>query len=295
MKNTLILLTLIKASLLFGQGFPSKNSQFHNLKSKSGIEYVVKVTLPLNYDEAKTYKSVYYLDGFGMSDLVLGAYSILNIYDNKIEDLVFIGISYEGSRTDWIKFRTFDYTPFRFKSIGNEPKIDTISTIKIKVTYKTEGYEMNENNTGGGKEFLSFIENRILNFVNSKYRNLNSSRTIIGHSFGGLFATYALQSNPDLFENYIIISASLSMNSYELVKDNHFKLLENYNFKRNVFSCYGDIEPYITKESNNIFTEKISQEKFERINYKLKIYRGESHTSILKDAIYDGLKFIYQK
>ncbi len=293
MKNILILFLILKVSLIFSQGYPSKKSDYYNLTSENGVEYILKVTLPIEYNESKTYKSVYYLDGFGMSDLVLGAYSILNIYDNKIEDLVFIGISYKGSRADWIKFRTFDYIPLKFKSIANSSKFNTNSKLKIKTTYKTEGYEITEKNTGGGKEFLSFIENRIINFINSKYKNLSSSRTIIGHSFGGLFVTYALQSNPDLFENYIIISASLSMNSYELVKDKHFDLLKKYKSQRNVFNCYGDLEPYITKQANDIFTEKMSQETLKKINYKLKIYKNEGHTSVLKNAIYDGLKFIF--
>ncbi|WP_179354732.1 alpha/beta hydrolase [Winogradskyella vidalii] len=295
MKYTFLLFILINITFSYGQGYSSKKSDYFNLKSERGTEYMIKVTLPLNYDESKSYKSVYYLDGFGMSDIVLGANSILNIYDKKIEDLVFIGISYSGSRSDWIKFRTFDYTPIKFKSIGNESQIDTLSKIKIKKTYKTEGYEMNENNTGGGKEFLKFIEEKIIKLVNSKYKNLSSSRTIIGHSFGGLFTTYALQNRPNLFKNYIIISASLSMNSYELVKDKHFEILNNYQSKLRVFNCYGGLEPNITKESNDIFTKKISQEKFSNINYKFQIYNNEGHTSILKDAIYDGLKFIYQK
>ena len=290
-------LFILATNSIWSQGFLSQNSTYHSLTSENGIEYVLKISLPYNYDKSREYNSVYYLDGFGMSDIVLGANSILNVYEQCIEDLVYIGISYGGSRDNWIEKRTYDYTPIKFKSLGKEKlnMADANSKIKVKVKYKTEGFELSENTTGGGQAFLHFIDKAILPFVNETYKNLSNSKTLIGHSFGGLFAVYSLQTKPELFDNYIIISASLSINSSELLHKSRFDMLKNCNSNIKIFNSYGGLEPNITQQANDTLSNILAEKSFKNIKYHLKNYKKEDHTSILKDAIYDGIKFIYKK
>ncbi len=165
----------------------------------------------------------------------------------------------------------------------------------VKINYKTENHELSENTTGGGEKFLNFIENQLVPFVNENYNKSNVPRTIIGHSFGGLFAIYSLQTRPDLFENYIVIGASLSINSSEFLEMANFNKLDNSELKLNVFNSYGDLEPNFTKKANDTLSKILQEDRFGNINYHFKKYPNESHTSALKEAIYDGLSFIYKK
>ncbi|KIO78471.1 esterase [Pedobacter lusitanus] len=69
---------------------------------------------------------------------------------------------------------------------------------------------------GASEKFMAFIEKDLQPYMEKKYRT-NASKTIIGQSLGGLFATEVLLKKPSLFNNYIIISPSLWWNNQSLL------------------------------------------------------------------------------
>lgn len=60
--------------------------------------------------------------------------------------------------------------------------------------------------TGGAEPFLGWIETELLPFVETLAPLSKARRTLFGHSFGGLFALYALFTRPAAFE--AVVSAS---------------------------------------------------------------------------------------
>jgi predicted alpha/beta superfamily hydrolase len=58
--------------------------------------------------------------------------------------------------------------------------------------------------SGGGENFTKFIEKELLPFVDKKYPT-SPHRTLVGHSFGGLFVVNTLVHHPGLFTNYLAI------------------------------------------------------------------------------------------
>jgi predicted alpha/beta superfamily hydrolase len=69
---------------------------------------------------------------------------------------------------------------------------------------------------GGADAFLRFFEEELIPFIDAEYRTA-PYRILIGHSFGGLFAVYALLEQPDLFQAHIAISPSLWWDEEALV------------------------------------------------------------------------------
>jgi predicted alpha/beta superfamily hydrolase len=65
-----------------------------------------------------------------------------------------------------------------------------------------------EGKIGGADRFLSFIAEELLPRIDRTYRT-RPTRILIGHSFGGLFASYVLLKQPELFKAYIMASPSL--------------------------------------------------------------------------------------
>ena len=61
--------------------------------------------------------------------------------------------------------------------------------------------------SGGADAFLKFFSTELIPFVEMEI-GASSDRLIIGHSFGGLFALYAIGEQPDLFDGAITISPS---------------------------------------------------------------------------------------
>lgn len=65
----------------------------------------------------------------------------------------------------------------------------------------------------GADQFLDFIEGTLRPFVHSQFPNVTSSRdALFGHSLGGGFVLYALLSKPELFDTYLVASASVPGN-----------------------------------------------------------------------------------
>ncbi|MEE8191556.1 MAG: alpha/beta hydrolase-fold protein [Gemmatimonadales bacterium] len=70
---------------------------------------------------------------------------------------------------------------------------------------------------GGADHFLSFMADELIPWVNDNYRTADYS-VLVGHSFGGLFAAYALLTRPEAFNAYVSISPSLWWNDRSMVE-----------------------------------------------------------------------------
>lgn len=63
--------------------------------------------------------------------------------------------------------------------------------------------------TGGAEEFLAFIEDELKPWVASRVTVDASRQVLYGHSFGGLFALYALFTRPLAFQTWIAASPAI--------------------------------------------------------------------------------------
>ncbi len=63
--------------------------------------------------------------------------------------------------------------------------------------------------SGGARAYLSFLRDSALPFVERTYRVDPTRRTLAGQSYGGLFALWVAFTEPELFQNYVLSSASL--------------------------------------------------------------------------------------
>ncbi|CAN7718208.1 alpha/beta hydrolase [Mesorhizobium sp. LjRoot246] len=63
--------------------------------------------------------------------------------------------------------------------------------------------------TGGAGEFLAFIEDELKPWVASRVTVDASRQALYGHSFGGLFALYALFTRPSSFQTWIAASPAI--------------------------------------------------------------------------------------
>lgn len=301
MKNIKQIITVIVfLSMLpniFGQetelGYKTDN---YKIYSQDNDEYILKMTFPRNYSPDKEYKTLYYLDAYWLTAITLGSYTILDLC-NYVDDVVFVGISLNGSEQDWHKQRDMDFTPSPFQNLGLfESFKKSNPDNNIKITLKTgRGNQLDKQSTGGGNLFLDFLENQVIEFVEKEYPNLNKRRGLLGHSFGGLFGFYALQNRPELFQDLLIISASLSWNSSELVDKENFSKLKDLKHEIQLYHSYGEEEIKATRTSNNDMNSIITELELKNLNYKFESVTNTNHHSVLSRAIYDGLLYLYKK
>ena len=147
------------------------------------------------------------------------------------------------------------------------------------------------NTSGGAAQFLGFIKEELIPYINQKYP-ANGDNAIWGHSLGGLFVVNALLMEPNTFKSYIAVDPSLWWDNNYIQKIAAFKL-----------SAWKD--PAITlfmsgREGSEGATMKIDAmdvmlKKWAPagLTWKSIRYPEETHSSVRFKSTYDGLKFSY--
>lgn len=189
--------------------FEKKLTQEFNIQSATThATYKIQVGMPCVYDPANIkYETIYVLDG--ESDFSAVADQCRKIAACKgVQNVVVVGIGYGNDRAK-------DYTPTK-----------------------------TENGDGGAEHFLKFIKSELIPKMESEYAvdTVRKSRTVLGHSFGGLFAAYAFTKHNDVFGNYIILSPSIWYDNEVVLQYEQDTRSANKEKKQLVFMGIGELE-----------------------------------------------------
>ena len=144
--------------------------------------------------------------------------------------------------------------------------------------------------SGGAEKFMFFLSDELIPYIDDNFRT-QSYRILVGHSFGGTFATYALLEKPDLFDAYIAISPYLQFDNELLVKQAETDLKSSYNKDICFYMTLGnepDYIPALEKFTSIIKSKSPAELELVYINMK-----EETHGSIPHLSIYNGLEEIY--
>lgn len=146
--------------------------------------------------------------------------------------------------------------------------------------------------SGGANEFLKFISSELIPYVDLHYRT-RPYKMLVGHSLGGLFAVYALASEPKLFNAYIAIDpTTLSWNNGSVIAkaQTTFKSLRE-------LSC--DLYVAATDESGASLStiqrlgQTLEEAHLKGFRWTFKQMPGETHTSIIHQGIYSGVDKVF--
>lgn len=147
--------------------------------ASNGIDYVLFVHVPPACRNGGC-EALYVLDGlawlptFARLDDELSA-------QQRMAPVILVGIAYRDALNTG-DLRKLDFTP----AFGRAP-----------------------NRTGGAEAFLTVLRNEIIPFAEERLPIDPQSRGLAGHSYAGLFATYAFAEAPDLFDRYLVLSPAL--------------------------------------------------------------------------------------
>lgn len=261
-------ITILGAIMVFVFAASCKKEKFtagttreFSLKAANyGATYDIKVGLPDNYNSAGAkYATIYVLDGKEIFGTV--GNQCKQISDSYgTQNVLVVSISYGRDRS-------IDYTPTKVSSV-----------------------------TGGAPEFLQFMEKQLIPSIQQQFHadTSRSSRTILGHSYGGLFGAYAFTKHNEVFGNYIMLSPSLwfdSMITLQYEKDNR---AANKLNKQLVFMGIGENEekdrmlaPFAT------FTQMLS-ENYPGIKLIYNVESKEGHMGSRSPNITKGLIYYFK-
>jgi predicted alpha/beta superfamily hydrolase len=147
-----------------------------------------------------------------------------------------------------------------------------------------------EQPTGGGADkFLSFLSSELVTLIDSTYP-ANSERCIIGHSAGGLFAIYALENRPELFNSFICIDPSLWYDDQSCIKKMPEFLTNNKNINKSIFISLSN-----EKEMGVFpFIEVLEKYAPNGLSWDYVHYKNETHNSLGFKSICAGFEMIFK-
>ncbi len=258
------------------------NTDVIALRSKqTGASYQLFVALPSDYHTSKkTYPVVYLLDADYSFALVR------NIVQHFVErenlpPMILVAIAYPGAASDRAVYRmnrTRDYTPAYAPDGGYGAEYQKVS--------------------GGGPKFRAFIASELIPLIERRYRADPQDRAIVGHSYGALFATYVLFTQPALFNRYIIVSPSLWYSNRIALTMEAAAHAAGIRPNARVFFAVGSLE---NQPANNRamvddlteLVEKLKSRNYPQLSLRYRIYDGETHNSVFPGAVTRGLLTVF--
>ena len=290
MKKSTLLILIISSLFIFnqkliGQSKSTTQTTIDTLFSKTLDEYrEFWVKLPENYDfnNDQEYPVVYLLDGISLQNSLETVYD--NYWGHYLPNMILVGIS---NRTN----RTRDLTTSKVN-------------MRRGSSFKKE--------SGGAENFTEFIENELIPYIDNKYRSLGH-RTLIGHSYAGLFTINMLINHKHLFQNYIAIDPSLDWDNQKLLKEAKEKLTSESYKGKSLFVSLAAEQLHIWDEEvtmENImndsseftlfarsiieFSNYTKSQKKNGLNFSWKVYNEDLHGTVPLPSIRDGLIFLFE-
>jgi len=161
--------------------------------------------------------------------------------------------------------------------------------------------------SGGGENFVAFIEKELMPHIDSAYQTA-PYRVLIGHSFGGLTAMNVLTNHTKLFNAYIAIDPSMWYDQQRFLAATEKKLAEkNYSGTRLYVGIANTMPDGMTVEKMKKDTSSETRhirsifelDKFIKshpqngLKYSSRYYSDDNHGSVPFASEYDGLRFIF--
>jgi predicted alpha/beta superfamily hydrolase len=199
---------------------------------------------------------------------------------DELPELIVIGIGYPTlTYKETLGYRSRDYTP------TEDPAwLERF----IQARSLTEAY-----GTGGAQNFLSFIQEELMPFIQSNYPVDPDDKTMGGSSLSGLFGLYSLFKEPEIFNKYMIGSPSLWWDDEVLFSFERAYADEHDDLPARVFMSIGGLEDESVIRLMQHIVEILQQRDYPSLELTSHIFEGETHLSVPAAAISRGLRVLY--
>lgn len=245
---------------------PISGSELRSLKSRStGRDYDLYVLLPGGYaqNSAKRYPVVYVLDGQWDFKLMASVSGGL-VYDKFVPEMIVVGVTYSGAKTNYDSLRALDLTTVAVPAIPG---------------------------SGGAPKFLTFLEQEVIPYIDSTYRSDRGDRTLVGSSYGGLFTLYALLTKTALFNRYIVSSPAVTFASGAAIAQEKAYAASHNDLRARVFIAVGGAEPLA--EPVRALMDTIRARNYRGLELDTRVIAGERHSGNKPETFNRGLRFLF--
>ena len=224
--------------------------------------FELHIDLPEGYDPGQQYSVVFYTD----ANLKIGKELRAQIRSGKsagrLRQVIFVGIGHIGN---YRQLRRRDFIPPVFEN--------------------GQFLESEDELFGHADDFYQFLKLELIPYVEEQYSS-SGLYSFIGHSFGGLFAFYALTQPEPLFVNHIALSPSLWVNY-----NNYFSIEEQFHKtgkspKGYLYHACGNSE-WANKvlSTSRQMSDTLKKRAYPQLDYEYEEHQGKGHNGMVPVAL----------
>lgn len=242
-------------------------------------EYRLFISLPHSYSTSQgTYPVIYLLDGNSLFPIMTETVRLLDLF-SEIREVILVGIGYPEANTfkATMATRTRDLTP----SISNwYETVYRASTPDAPVSL----------GEGEAANFLRFIREQLAPFIATNYRIDPEDTTLVGFSFGGLFALYTLFDQPHTFQQYFICSPSIWWDNKMILEREKTYAAQNTDLSARIFMAVGGEEPAVMIADMYRMVNALRGRRYKSLELTPHFFDDESHMSVVPAFISRSLR-----
>ncbi len=236
-----------------------------------GDHFRIDVVLPLGYaDSDATYPVVYVTDSNYLLNAAAATY--LAQATGEYPKMIIVGIGWDVPSIRRIRVR--DLTPTCPRS------------------YQTR-QNMGPKECGQANSFVSFIRDELQPFIDVTYRS-SRDNTLIGYSYGGLFALHVLFKHNNLFDRYVIGSPSMDWDDGYLFKAEQKYARKHTDLAKRLYLSAGGLEGDGTIPNTYLLYEQLLARNYPGLSVSMEVLEGETHMTGISPAVMRGLGYVFQ-
>ena len=251
----------------------------------NGVDYVLYVRPPAGHESGSSrYPVIVTLDADYSFPGCATQLEHLAARERQGPEAILVSVAYAGSYPDPRGYRlnrTRDYTPAFVAEGGYGPEYQRAS--------------------GGAPQFLRSLIEEALPLIGRHWRVDQDDRTLVGHSFGGLFAGWVLQTRPDSFSRYLLVSPSLWYADDLLLKQEEAGRIVAPTRPTRVFLAVGDQEERSTGGGHRMvsqlrtFADGLAGRGDPNLSVRSRVFEDETHASIFPAAFSTGVRHLFSR
>lgn len=251
-------------------------------------DYEIQVALPASYRAmpGKRYPVLWVTDGPFLLHLTVGLLNSLVIGALAPEMIVVgVGCSSDAGVAEFGRRRAIDFTPPGRNILFDGPGGDYFRQMGVP-----EGGQQQK-----ADDFLAFIVDEVRPSLEQTYR-MSADHGLLGHSGGGMFASYALFARPGAFGRYIIGSPSSNAVDRAAFRLEADYAAANTDLKAKVFFGAGEREigklslaAWGIVSAPVLMAETLVLRRYPSLQVTARIFPGKDHSSVIADVIGEGI------
>ncbi|MCD2511450.1 alpha/beta hydrolase [Comamonas endophytica] len=259
-------------------GYVMPSTQVWDMASASGEMYRIFVSAPSGGEPPKGgYPVLYVLDG----NAYFGSFAQARWVQEylPVGKAIVVGVGYPGDKA-WDVRRMNDYTA----QLRDPPPPETRAFAKY--------------GSGARKEFLDFMTGPLRAEIARRHPVNPERQSLFGHSFGGLFALYALYERPEAFQAIVAASPSMEWNAQNILDDERAfterMMAGKIARTSRLMVVVGDRDADGDPESGRLLADRLERLSGWGLRVRLRRYPEEVHASVPAQSVNDTLRFAFE-